>query len=93
VVVACNDASDDVVNGKADAKDLARLRTVPIRDLASSATGTVTIGAGAGHIRLFLRTGHQWQVLPATPTFSAAQLETGLELGIEGTAKCFARPE
>ncbi|MBB5937742.1 protein-arginine deiminase [Streptomyces zagrosensis] len=87
-LAACNDAADTKVNGTADAADLARLRTVPVQGLASGGYGTATItGAGAKHARLFIhRVGNGgWQPVTAKTKLTAAELRTGVELGMEGT--------
>ncbi|MYR63660.1 hypothetical protein GTY54_48165 [Streptomyces sp. SID625] len=81
----CNDAADEVVNGSADALDLARLRTVPEPHLPSSAQGRVrVVGPGAVHTRLFLRRPHGWQVVTSRTRLTAADLRRGVELGMEG---------
>lgn len=82
----CNDAADTKVNGKADAADLARLRTVPMTGLHASAVGTVKVtGTGAKYTRLFVKRGTAWTVVKPTTKLSAAELRAGVELGIEGT--------
>ncbi|MFC9245115.1 protein-arginine deiminase domain-containing protein [Streptomyces sp. NPDC057136] len=86
----CNDAADTKVNGRADTADLARLRTVPMPKLRSSATGTVKVtgtgtGTGAKYTRLFVKRTTGWTVVKATTRLSATELRAGVELGIEGT--------
>ncbi|MFH8336500.1 protein-arginine deiminase family protein [Streptomyces sp. AM6-12] len=81
----CNDAADEVVNGAADALDLARLRTVPEPRLPSSAWGRVrVVGPGAAHTRIFLRRPHGWRVATSRTRLTAADLRRGVELGMEG---------
>ncbi|GAB1515395.1 protein-arginine deiminase family protein [Actinophytocola sp. KF-1] len=72
-LAACHDAADDVVNGRADAKDLARLQA------HATTAGRVTV---EGRARVFVRRGGGW--VPATE-LSAAELRRGVELGVEAT--------
>jgi protein-arginine deiminase len=86
-LAACKDAADTKVNGAADAADLARLRTVPVRDLPAGATGTVAVtGPGAKYTRLFVkRAAGGWSPVTARTQLTEAELRAGVELGIEGT--------
>ncbi|GGZ16335.1 hypothetical protein GCM10010387_06100 [Streptomyces inusitatus] len=80
----CHDAADTVVNGASDAADLARLRTVPAPEVSSDAYGTVRIvGRAAG--RLFVQRAGKWKHLKADDRLTAAELRSGVELGIEAT--------
>lgn len=72
-LAACHDAADDVVNGPADAEDLARLTA------RSSEAGEVTV---SGRAHVFVRRGDTWT--PAS-RLSAAELRRGVELGVEAT--------
>lgn len=72
-LAACHDAADEVVNGRADAKDLARLTA------RASTAGRVTV---EGRARVFVRRGGDW--VPATE-LSARELRRGVELGVEAT--------
>jgi protein-arginine deiminase len=83
---SCSDASDTVVNGRADAADLARLRTAPLPGAGRTASATVAVsGRGAaGRTRIFVRTGSAWKALGPTTSLTAAQVRAGVELGIEG---------
>ncbi|TVL93014.1 protein-arginine deiminase domain-containing protein [Streptomyces sp. SAJ15] len=82
----CNDAADTTVNGAADAKDLARLRTVPMAQAPKDASGTVRVtGKGAKHARLFIKRAGGWTAVTAKTTLTAAELRAGVELGLEGT--------
>jgi protein-arginine deiminase len=72
-LAACGDAADEVVNGRADAQDLARLTA------RGSAGGSVTV---EGRAHVFVRRGGSWS--PAT-TLSAAELRRGVDLGVEAT--------
>ncbi|MFH0521368.1 protein-arginine deiminase domain-containing protein [Streptomyces sp. M41] len=84
-LAACNDASDTKVNGSADAADLARVRSVPIRRLPRGAKGSVKVTAGAAYTRVFVKRAGDW--IPITPqiTLSAAELRSGVEFGVEAT--------
>ncbi len=81
---SCNDASDDVVNGARDARDLATVRTVPMTALGAGAFGTVTEGEGGAHTRLFVDRGDHWTRVTSATRFTAGQLRRGLKLGLEG---------
>ncbi len=89
----CHDAADTVVNGAADAEDLARLRTVPWPDAPQNASATVTLSLPSASaattptsvVRLFKRTGPTtWQHYVPGTALSSAELQAGLEFGIEG---------
>lgn len=80
----CNDAADKVVNGPADAHDLARIRVLPTAAPAD-ASGVLRLSHPA-RARLFLRTGDSWVLVTRRTRISAAVLQAGLELGIEATA-------
>ncbi|MGA4843692.1 protein-arginine deiminase domain-containing protein [Streptomyces sp. G45] len=82
----CNDASDTVVNGKRDAADLARLRTVPRPDTPAGHHGTVkAVGAGAKKSRVFVHRDGRWTLLRPTDRLTAKELRSGVELGVEAT--------
>lgn len=81
----CYDAADEIVNGLEDAKDLAVVKSIPMR-VSDSAVGTVTFSQGASkHVRVFIqpRPG-EYKVLPDNAKVSAQQLRSGLTLGVEG---------
>lgn len=80
VLAGCNDAADDIVNGAADALDLARVQSVPI-DVPAGATGTIAV---TGDVRVFVQVAGEWQPLTPDTTFDAAALQAGLTLGVEG---------
>ncbi|MGP3982322.1 protein-arginine deiminase domain-containing protein [Streptomyces sp. KR80] len=86
-LAACKDAADTTVNGPADAADLARLRTVPMRNVPDGATGTAAVtGPGAKYTRLFVkRSSGSWSAVTSRTRLTAAELRGGVELGIEGT--------
>jgi protein-arginine deiminase len=85
-IVACRDGADTVVNGAQDDKDLARVRSVPARLPRGTVAGKATVtGPAASLTHLFVKRGAAWQLLRPTDTLTRADLERGLELGIEGT--------
>jgi protein-arginine deiminase len=79
----CNDAEDNVVNGPDDALDLARLKTKPWPLAPTDATGTITFTA-ATSVRIFRVVGTTFTALPNGSSVSLTDLQTGLELAIEG---------
>lgn len=82
-LVACHDATDQVVGGPQDALDLAPLRVVAIPDAPDGATASVRVdGPGAGFSRLFRRVGATYG--PPT-TIDAASLRSGVDLALEAT--------
>ncbi|NEA36089.1 protein-arginine deiminase family protein [Streptomyces sp. SID13031] len=84
-LAACNDASDSVVNGVQDEKDLARIRTLPWALAPKDATGQLAVqGKAAGYVHLFLKRESGWQLVDASTRLTAAELRHGVELGIEG---------
>lgn len=78
----CHDASDDVLRNP---QYLAPLRTLPAAELSSQATGTIHVtGEGAGDkVRIFVKSGSAWEFVGANHTFTASELQDGLELGID----------
>jgi protein-arginine deiminase len=85
----CNDAQDDIVNGEADALDLARLKTRP-GPQPSGTTGRIAVitPQAVGLIRIFRRSGSglaDFTAVTDETVFDRAELEAGLELGIEAT--------
>ncbi|KAJ3500860.1 hypothetical protein NM208_g17056 [Fusarium decemcellulare] len=78
----CNDATDNV---QRNAKYLAPLRTLPIAKLSYSAKGSihVTDDAAAKNIRVFVKEGNDWTYVAANHTFTAQELQDGLELGVD----------
>lgn len=80
----CHDAADEVVNGAADALDLAPVHVAAVRDLPDGATGRIAVTRGASSVRLFRRTGSTWtKVTPAT-VLTTQDLRAGVQLGLEG---------
>ncbi|TDD47352.1 hypothetical protein E1263_34705 [Kribbella antibiotica] len=75
-LAACNDAADEVINGPRDLADLAPLKIDALRNLSSTATGTLTV-VPADKARIFAN-GHSVGAL------TADQLRRGVRLGLEG---------
>ncbi|MFD5855569.1 protein-arginine deiminase domain-containing protein [Streptomyces chartreusis] len=84
-LAACNDASDTKVNGMADAADLARVRSVPMRGLPSGAKGSVKVTTGAKQTRVYLKRAGNWVMITPQTSLSAAELRSGVEFGVEAT--------
>ncbi|GAA2231880.1 hypothetical protein GCM10010104_27370 [Streptomyces indiaensis] len=84
-LAACNDGSDTKVNGTADAADLARIRSVPLPDLPSGATGSLKVAAGGEHVHLFLKRDGKWVLVTSGTRLTAAELRAGAEFGVEAT--------
>ncbi|MER5941678.1 protein-arginine deiminase domain-containing protein [Streptomyces sp. NPDC001928] len=84
-LAACNDASDTRVNGSADAADLARVRTMPMRDLPTGAKGSVKVTTGADRTRVYLKRAGNWVMITPRTSLSAAELRAGVEFGVEAT--------
>ncbi|MFE0677079.1 protein-arginine deiminase domain-containing protein [Streptomyces sp. NPDC058867] len=83
-LAACNDASDQKVNGRADAADLARVRSVPLRNLPSDARGSVKVTSGADRSRVFLLRNGAWELVTSQTRLTRAELRAGVEFGVEG---------
>lgn len=83
-LAACNDAADEVVNGAADAADLARVRSVPLSGASGSARGSVSLVAGARQVRVFVKRGDAWAPVTTRTRLTAAELRSGVEFGVEG---------
>ncbi|MEV0177587.1 protein-arginine deiminase domain-containing protein [Streptomyces sp. NPDC050803] len=83
-LTGCNDASDKKVNGRADAADLARVRSVPLPNLPSDAKGSIKVTAGAAHSRVFLRRDGAWMPVTSQTRLTRAELRAGVEFGVEG---------
>lgn len=81
------DGADDVVNGDADALDLARVRVAPMANVPEGATGHLTLtGPETPTVRVFRLEGDTWRRLDlATETLSTADLRAGVELGVESS--------
>jgi protein-arginine deiminase len=85
-LAACNDATDEVVNGDDDLRDLARLRTRPWPEAPDDASGAIALGAqAASHVRLFKKQAGGFQLFdPSATRLTPADLRTGVELAVEG---------
>ncbi|MBV7292289.1 protein-arginine deiminase domain-containing protein [Corynebacterium sp. TAE3-ERU16] len=82
-LAACNDAADEVVDGDADALDLARLQVKAAAELTDAATASLDYDTA--HARIFLlQEDGNWTPVTASTTLTAAQLRTGVTLGVEG---------
>lgn len=80
----CNDGADAVVNGPADAADLAPLRIAPVRGAAAGTTGRLTVDAASrDNVRIFLRTGSGYTELGPDHRFGADELRRGIDLAVE----------
>lgn len=87
VLAACNDASDEAVNGADDVDDLAVLQVAPWPEANDSATATVTVtaDAAASSVRLFKKTANWYELFrPETDQLTGAELRSGVELRLEG---------
>lgn len=83
---SCSDGTDKVVNGAADAEDLARLKIAATPDATDSSTATIAVtGRGAAKTNLFVNHAGRWQLIRPGDVVPAAELRSGLELGIEST--------
>ncbi|KAF5120935.1 Protein-arginine deiminase type-3 [Metarhizium anisopliae] len=78
----CNDSSDNVLRNPTY---LAPLRTVPNPLLSDSATGSIVVAneTAALNVRLFYKTGGQWNFIDSNYTFKSQDLKAGLEFGID----------
>lgn len=78
----CHDASDNILRNP---KYLAPLRTVPINNLTSSATGTITASGkyAPEKVRVFHKDNGKWTYIDGNYEFRGDALGTGLELGID----------
>lgn len=79
----CNDAADEIVNGPDDALDLARLKTKPWPKAPAWTTAKITWTA-AEKVRLFKVNGGQFTRVESGFSLNHAEIESGVELAIEG---------
>ncbi|RGP59497.1 protein-arginine deiminase type ii [Fusarium sporotrichioides] len=86
----CNDASDDV---QRNPKYLAPLKTLPLTSLSASAKGSIAIAdkAAASKVRIFVKQSGKWNHVAADHIFTATELKSGLELGVD--ARDVRRPQ
>ncbi|MBA2665089.1 MAG: protein-arginine deiminase [Bradymonadaceae bacterium] len=90
-LAACNDATDEIVNGDDDLRDLARIKTRPWPGALAGAEGRVSIDEAArAHVRLFRNTNGQEKATsfvvfdPENDVLDADALRAGVEFAIEG---------
>jgi protein-arginine deiminase len=84
-MAACNDAADTLVNGAEDAKDLARIKTLPWVIAPADATGMLSVvGKAAGLVHLFVHRSTGWELVGQDTRLTANELRHGVELGLEG---------
>ncbi|NUK02593.1 hypothetical protein HRW23_20750 [Streptomyces lunaelactis] len=84
-LAACNDATDAKVNGADDLADLARVRSVPMANVPTDATGALRVVTGGKNTRVFFKRSAGWALVTAKTRLSAAELRSGVELGVEST--------
>ncbi|AWI31971.1 protein-arginine deiminase domain-containing protein [Streptomyces tirandamycinicus] len=82
-LAACNDGSDNIVNGSADLADLARVRSLPMAAVPAGATGTVRVDGGR-RTRVFVKRPGGWAMVTPATRLTAAELRAGVEFGVEG---------
>lgn len=84
-LAGCNDASDEIVNGPEDARDLAPLRLAPLTTAGPDARATVTVDAASRpYARLFIREDDGTHtLLPRSGRLTRAQLRDGVDLALE----------
>jgi protein-arginine deiminase len=86
-LAACNDASDEEVNGPDDALDLAPLGIAPMPGLSAEAEGRLTVEPPQAEalVRLFRRNGTSFApVATATDLLTSEELRAGVALALEG---------
>jgi protein-arginine deiminase len=88
-LASCFDAADEHVNGEADLLDMARIRTVPWPEAPADASGVLSVLSPMGvdpyeFVRLFRNDGGNWVVVPPDYAISQAELQSGLDLALEG---------
>ncbi|CAF3491068.1 hypothetical protein FGSG_02893 [Fusarium graminearum PH-1] len=86
----CNDASDNV---QRNPKYLASLKTLPLTTLSATAKGSIIIAdkTGASKVRIFVKQSGKWNYVAADHVFTAKELKSGLELGVD--ARDVRRPQ
>jgi protein-arginine deiminase len=91
-LAACNDASDDYINGNDDLLDLARLQTAPWPSAPTGASGSIDLSGGASaYVRLFKKNGADFEEYIPGTTLTSSELQQGVELAVEG--KDFVRDD
>jgi protein-arginine deiminase len=80
----CNDATDNVLR---NSKFLVPLRSAPLTGLDEGSRGYFNIidGVAAGKVRIFVKLDDhdEWEYVSSSSVFTANQISSGLELGID----------
>ncbi|KAI6765648.1 hypothetical protein HG530_006718 [Fusarium avenaceum] len=86
----CNDAVDNVLRNPTY---LAPIKTLPVMGLSASAKGSIQVAdkVAASKVRVFVKKSNKWVYVPADYAFTAKELASGLELGID--ARDVRRPQ
>lgn len=81
----CFDAADEVVNGEQDARDLARVKTLPL-NVSEAAVATLTlVSKKMDAVRLFHETSPgQFVAVASGHKFTPQQVRAGIHLAVEG---------
>ncbi|MFH8370021.1 protein-arginine deiminase family protein [Streptomyces sp. NPDC018031] len=83
-LAGCHDAADEIVNGPADAADLAPLRVLPTA-VSEEATGRLTLPAAElRRVRLFVDRSGRTVPLGSGGALTAGELRSGVTLRLEG---------
>ncbi len=86
------DAEDEVVNGDADAMDLARVVIPAWPEAPEGATGALSVeAANAMGVRLFRQTAEGWSLFDPSAPVELSAVREGLTLGVE--SRDFPNPE
>jgi protein-arginine deiminase len=81
----CNDATDEVVNGDDDLKDLARLELVRWAEAPAGTVVRLSVEPSDAKVRLFKKVGDGFEVVDPALPLPTAELASGLSLLLEGT--------
>jgi protein-arginine deiminase len=81
----CNDATDEVVNGDDDWKDLARLELLRWPEAPAGTVVRLALEPADAPVRLFKKTGDRVEVLDPALPLPTADLVNGASLFLEGT--------
>ncbi|WP_170026440.1 protein-arginine deiminase family protein [Actinomadura oligospora] len=83
-LAACDDASDDVVNGASDLADLARLEIPAMRDVSASAKATLLPDARSrDKVRVFVERKGTFVALGPSGSVRVDELRRGVRLAVE----------
>jgi protein-arginine deiminase len=78
---ACHDAAGEVAHAP---QNLAPVRILPFTQASDRASGKLLVdGAPQGRIRVFRKAGDEWTNLKPGATFTAQDLRSGVELGVD----------